>query len=135
MFRFSFDHTTQCLRVICRERDAFDSLREAFSVKNDAAFFTERYGYKAKARLYAINQFGFFLPGLLFEILSWIKTQYGGLSCVAMSQNCKSYIDDFLTPLKPLLAKRFEISNMSDDLGRNNELVRSNASSKDFRDY
>ena len=85
VFRFSFDATTKCLRVICRERSAFDELREAFSTKNEAAFFSERYGYKAKERIYEINAFGFFLPGLLFEILSWIKTQYGGLSCIAMS--------------------------------------------------
>ena len=110
--------------MICRDNSAFEELREAFSVKNDAAFFSERYGYQAKERLYAINNFGFFLPGLLFEVLSWIKTQYGGLSCIAMSTNCKKYIDDFLLPLKHIIKDRFEISNVSDDTGRNNELVR-----------
>lgn len=122
VFRISYDETTRFLRVICREYGAFNQLQEAFSVKNDAAFFSERYGYQAKERLYAINKFGFFAPGLLFDILSWIKTQYGGLSCVAMSQNCKKYIDDYLLPLKNLIRERFDISNMSEDTGRNNEL-------------
>lgn len=101
---------------------ALEDLREAFSVKNDAAFFSERYGYKAEEKLYAINKFGFFAPGMLFEVLSWIKTQYGGLSCVAMSSRCKQYIDDFLLPLKKSIRQRFEVSNMSEDTGRNNEL-------------
>lgn len=135
VFRFSFDSTTKCLRVICREREAFDQLREAFSVKNDAAFFSERYGYQAKDRIYDINAFGFFLPGLLFEILSWIKTQYGGLSCIVLSQNCKQYINDYLLPLKSCIKKPFQISNISDDTGRNNELQRENSSSREYRDY
>lgn len=80
-----FDSTTRCLRVVCRDNGAFKDLQEAFSVKNESAFFSERYGYKAAERLYAINKFGFFAPGLLFEVLSWIKTQYGGLNCVALS--------------------------------------------------
>ena len=135
VFRITFDSTTRCLRVVCRDNDAFKDLQEAFSVKNESAFFSERYGYKAAERLYAINKFGFFAPGLLFEVLSWIKTQYGGLNCVAMSQNCKSYIDDWLMPLKKSLKEKFEVSNMSDDLGRNNELTRNGQSPKEFRDY
>ena len=135
VFRIVYDDTTRCLRVICRDNSAFEELREAFSVKNDAAFFSERYGYQAKERLYAINNFGFFLPGLLFEVLSWIKTQYGGLSCIAMSTNCKKYIDDFLLPLKHLIKEKFEISNVSDDTGRNNELIRLGDNAKQFRDY
>lgn len=91
-------------------------------MKNDAAFFSERYGYKAAERLYAINKFGFFAPGMLFDILSWVKTQYGGLACVAISQNCKKYIDDFLMPLKAGVKEKFEVSNISEDVGRNNEL-------------
>ena len=71
-------------------------------MKNDAAFFSERYGYKAAEFLFAINKFGFFSPGLLFEILSWIKLHYGDLSKLAMSANCKKYIDDFILPLKSL---------------------------------
>ena len=104
-------------------------------MKNDAAFFSERYGYKAKQKLYAINNFGFFLPGLLFEVLSWIKTHYGSLSCIAMSEKCKNYIDDWLVPLKKCISTKFTISNVSDDVGRNNELVRNGQQPKVFRNY
>jgi hypothetical protein len=100
VFRISFDDTTMQLRVICRDHHAFDDLREAFSVKNTAAFFSERYGYKAQERLYTINKFGFFQPGMLFEVLNWIKLNYGSLSSLAMSSSCKKYIEDYLVPLK-----------------------------------
>ena len=124
VFRITYDQTTCQLRIICREHQAFDELQEAFSVKNDSAFFTERYGYKAAEKLYAINRFGFFEPGLLFEILSWIKLHYGGLSCVAISSNCKEYIDDWLMPLKKTIKEQFSLSNVAEDTGRNNELRR-----------
>lgn len=135
VFRISYDDTTNQLRLICKDHNAFDEIQEAFSVKNDSAFFTERYGYKSAEKLYAINKFGFFAPGLLFEILSWIKTNYGGLGTVAISSNCKRYIDDMLMPLKSYISKRFEISNLSDDVGRNNELIRNEKQPKKFRDY
>lgn len=122
VFRIVYDDTMRCLRIFCREHDAFEQLQEAFSVKNDSAFFAENYGYQAKERLYAINSFGFFSSGLLFEILTWIKLNYGSISCVAISQNCKQYIDDVLVPLKSTIKERFEISNISEDVGRNNEL-------------
>ena len=124
VFRISYDDTVNQLRLICRDATAFNEIQEVFSVKNDAAFFSERYGYQAKERLYAINKFGFFSSGLLFEILSWIKSQYGSLSCVAVSQNCKKYIDDYLMPLKKQCTQKFELSNISEDTGRNNELRR-----------
>ena len=135
LFRITYDAGTGMMRIMSRRYDAFEDIRDKFSASNDAAFFSERYGYQAKERLYAINNFGFFLPGLLFEVLSWIKTQYGGLSCIAMSTNCKKYIDDFLLPLKHIIKDRFEISNVSDDTGRNNELVRLGENAKQFRDY
>lgn len=107
MFRIVFDSTTRCLRIVCRDNDAFEELRDAFSVKNDAAFFSERYGYKAADKIYDINKFGFFAPGLVFEVLTWIKTNYGSLSCVALSERCMQYIDDFLMPLKHKLKEEF----------------------------
>ena len=135
LFRITYDSTTRCLRLICKHQEIFNELRKAFSVKNDAAFFSERYGYKAAEFLFAINKFGFFSPGLLFEILSWIKLHYGDLSKLAMSANCKKYIDDFILPLKSLVKERFEISNISDDVGRNNELIRDGKEPKQFREY
>lgn len=122
IFRIVYDNVTNNLRIICKTVEAFEELREAFSVKNDSAFFLERYGYQAEQKLYAINKFGFFLPGLLFEILNWIKTLYGGLHCVALSNNCKAYINDYLTPLKPLITNEFVISNCADDTGKNEQL-------------
>lgn len=123
VFRITFDATTRCFRVICKDNSALDELRKAFQVKNDAAFFSERYGYKANEFLYAINQFGFFSPGLLFEILQWIKMSYGSAKPLVLSQNCVSYINDYLVPLKSQLCNNmFDISNISEDSGRNNEL-------------
>lgn len=121
--------------MICGDHDAFEEIRDAFSVKNNAAFFSERYGYKAAEKLYAINKFGFFLPGLVFEILHWVKLHYGSLQSVAMSPRCKKFIDDHLMPLKSTLKDNFEISNISDDLGRNNELERLGKGSLEYRDY
>jgi hypothetical protein len=67
-------------------------LRNAFSVDNSAAFFVSRYGYKTELKKYAINKFGYFSSGLLFEILEWIKDNFGSLAVVAISKNCNSYI-------------------------------------------
>lgn len=85
VFRLSFDPTTKNFRLICRDNYAFDEVRKAFRVKNDAAFFSERYGYKQDEFLYAINKFGFFAPGMLFDVLSWIKLSYGSAKPVAIS--------------------------------------------------
>ena len=85
VFRLTFDATTRCFRVICRDIDAFDEIRNAFSAKNTSAFFSERYGYKAEEFVYAINKFGFFQAGLVFEVLQWIKDAYGSLKPLAMS--------------------------------------------------
>ena len=135
VFRISYDDTTNQLRIICKDKNAFIELQDAFSVKNDAAFFSERYGYKSAEKLYAINKFGFFASGLLFEVLNWIKTNYGGLSCIAMSHNCKQYINDWLLPLKGVIKEKFEISNISNDVGRNAELKRTGKSQFEFRGY
>ena len=118
----TFDPTTKNFRIICRNSAAFDEIRNAFRVKNDAAFFSERYGFKAAEFLFAINKFGFFSPGLLFDILHWMKDTYGSLKPLAMSEKCKKYIDDYLLPLKSCCLKEFAISNISEDSGRNNEL-------------
>lgn len=82
-----------------------------------------------------INKFGFFAPGLLFEVFNWIKLHYGSLQIVAMSNKCMQYVSDFLTPLKSIIKKRFQLSNISDDLGRNNELERLGKSTLEYRNY
>ena len=87
-FRVSFDHVTGCMRVVARSRDALEEIRKAFSVENKSAFFSQQYGYKGEQRLYNVNKFGYFQPGLVFQVLDWIKTQYGSLNCVAVSKKC-----------------------------------------------
>lgn len=135
VFRLVFDPTTRSFRLICKDNYAFDEIRKAFSVKNDSAFFSERYGFRAEEFLYAINKFGFFAPGMLFDIMQWIKDSYGTANVVAISQNCKKYIDDYLLPLKSICQKEFSISNISDDVGRNNERLREGKQQFVFRDY
>ena len=58
----------------------------------------------------------------MFEVLEWIKLHYGDLQLVAISGKSKNYIHDVLTPLKDF--KLSEVSNISEDIGRNNELRR-----------
>lgn len=137
IFRISYDAVVKEMKIIAKQWTVFDELREAFSAQNSAAFFVSRYGYKAEEKLYAINKFGYFLPGLIFEILKWIKTNFGDLSCVALSDVCKRYILEQLTPLKQPLAKLgpITVSNLSDDLGRNNERIRQGLEPFNYRDY
>jgi len=54
-----------------------------------------------------------------------IRESYGTAHVVALSKNCLNYISDYLTPLKAVLnGKTFEIANVAEDTGRNNELRR-----------
>ena len=108
-----------CLRIVARSRDAFEELRNAFSVENKAAFFSQQYGYKGNPRLYNINQFGYFPSGLVYQILEWIKTQYGSLNHVVVSKKCADYVKNVLTPLKGKVERDFEIFNVAEDSGAN----------------
>jgi hypothetical protein len=119
VFRVLYDGVMRCLRVVARTRDAFEELRNVFSVENKSAFFSQQYGYRGEPRLYNINKFGFFLPGLVYDILQWIKTQYGTLNVVAISKNCSRYLSDELKPLRSRLSSRFELSNIANDSGVN----------------
>ena len=124
-FRVTFDPVLNCLRIMSRSRDQLDELREVFSVENKSAFFSQQYGYRGKSRLYNVNQFGFFQSGLIYDLLEWIKTQYGSLDCVAISRQCASYMSDVLKPLKVTLSSgRFELSNISDDTGVNADIAK-----------
>jgi superfamily II DNA or RNA helicase len=60
--------------------DKFEEIREAFSVKNEAAFFVRRqYGRFLPQRTYAITPTGRFDPGLYFEIRKYLNSsQYVG---------------------------------------------------------
>ena len=59
IFRIIFDNNLCEFRILCKNYDIFDEIREAFSVTNPGAFFSQRYGYKAESKLYQINKFGY----------------------------------------------------------------------------
>lgn len=122
IFRISYDSAVNSMRILCKRPDLFEEIQKAFSVDNPQAFFSQQYGYRGQSKLFAINKFGYFLPGLVFEVLEWIKLHYGDLQLVAISKNCQSYIHEILTPLKGFQIS--QISNISEDVGRNNELRR-----------
>ena len=122
VFRICFDSAVNALRLLCKRQDLFEEIQNAFSVDNPQAFFSQQYGFKGQSKLLAINKFGYFAPGLVFEVLEWIKMHYGDLQLVAISSKCQTYIKEVLTPLKKF---NFDnISNVSEDTGRNNELRR-----------
>ena len=135
LYRIYFDNVVKHFKIVCRDNSYLDEIREAFSSKNDAQFFSRQYGYQTSDKIYEITRFGHFLPGFIFNVLRWIKENYGTLDCIAMSDNCKKYISDYLTPLKKSIVKEFKLSNISDDLGRNNELERQNQHGREIRDY
>lgn len=141
IFRIIFDSCVRKFKLIAKRYEMLEEIRNAFSANNPSAFIVKQYGYRAEARLYAINKFGYFSPGLLFNVLSWIKESYGDLSCLVMSTSCKQYILDYLTPLKSYVqnmkrsADTFEIANVSDDSGRNAELKKAGKPEYKYRDY
>lgn len=140
IFRFMFDSKINKMRVITNSNNAFDELKSTFSTVNSTSFFAKQYGYNISPRFYEINQFGYFESGLLFEILAHIKRQYGSLDVVAISKNCKNYIEDFLKPLHNVFYEKningnIELFNVSEDNGRNEQLVSLGKSAYEFRQY
>lgn len=119
VFKFLFDANLNMMRVLCSKPKLFECMREAFSDNNDAAFYMSMYGYKTDNKVYLINPFGYFKPGVFFSILEYIKLHFGNLSYVAMSEQCKDYISDYLTPLKRYVKQFsrnvFQICNISED--------------------
>lgn len=132
-FRLSWDPAVGMARVIARSRDSLDELREAFSVKNKAAFFSQQYGYKGEDRLYNVNKFGYFQAGLAYDVLDWIKTQYGSLACVAISKNMAAFMKEVLRPLAGVA--EFKLRNVADDSGRNAELAAAGGRPMAMRPY
>ena len=138
-FRLTYDQHVGKFRILSRSYDMFEEVRDAFSAENSSAFFVKQYGYRAEPKVYAINKFGYFSVGLVWEIFKWIKDQFGDLSVVAISKSCKDYIDEVLTPLKAFVQKMnatdWKIANISDDTGRNAERRREGKPEYAFRDY
>ena len=139
IFRIAYDASTNMMQIACRSFNVENNLRHTFSVANQSAFFVERYGFKAEARLYAINKFGLFKPGLVWEILKWIKQEYGSLSVLVMSDKCKAYINEQLLPLKSFVNSldkdNWIAANIADDTGRNAERRREGKPTYEYRDY
>jgi len=77
MIAFSFDPKKGAGII---SGDKLEDIREAFSVKNEAAFFVrKRYGRFLPQRSYAITPTGRFEPGLYFEIRKFLtNNQYVG---------------------------------------------------------
>lgn len=122
-FRISYSSIYNNLKLECRNPYDFNLIQEAFTDTNPNAFFMRQYGYDVPQKVSVINQFGFFQPGLLFEILKFIRTMFGSVDCVALSDEMKRYVSDHIVPLRKVLPKGgFEISNISEDSGRNDEL-------------
>lgn len=116
-FRISFDHTQLKWRILSESQYDFDKLVDTFSVPNPAAFYSKVYGFNANKNLFLVNNFGFFPIGLIFEVLKYIKTKYGTTDVVAMSDNTRRFLKDFLLPLKDFINNKdklsFKVSNIS----------------------
>ena len=121
LFRLTYDSDGDMLRIIAKNQTILDELVEAFTVDNPAAFYSQQYGYAGEPKLYNVNPFGYFSSGLLFDILEWIKTQYGSLRYLAVSAQCANYIADFVKPLERYITNQFEITDLIDDVGTNIE--------------
>lgn len=136
LFRISFDSTLNRMRLRCFNFKEMDEIMKVYSDVNPASFFMKQYGYNVDNRLYVINKFGYFPSGFFFEIVRYIKRQYGSTSVIALSENTKRYISERLIPLKKILeGKTFGISNVSEDSGRNIELEEEGKNPFLFRDY
>lgn len=99
-FKILFDPNMNMLQIRTLDQSIFDCMREAFSATNSNAFYVSLHGYSVDETVNLINEFGYFSPGLIFDILSYININFGGLQCVYMSEQCKDYVKDYLTPLK-----------------------------------
>ena len=82
-----------------------EEVRNAFSADNPKEFIAKQYGYCCEKMVYAINKFGYFAPGLVFEVMEWILTNFGSLDSLAISKNCLAYLDEQLMPLKRYIGK------------------------------
>lgn len=118
LFRISYVSNSRRFRILALNSNDFESMVSAFSDQNPAAFFKGQYGYSDSPTISPINKFGFFPVGLVFEILRYIRLRYGNLSVVAMSKECKSFIEDRLRPFGKYTSgmdrDSFQVSNIAD---------------------
>jgi hypothetical protein len=138
LFRISYDSTTNNLLLQCFNENDLNKIIETYSDNNPAYFYMRQYGYNTPKKISIINNFGFFPSGFFFEIINYIKIQYGSLNVVEMSKNFKNYLQDKLIPLRSFVKQvnnNFKIYNISEDSGRNKELISQNKKPYEYRDY
>jgi superfamily II DNA or RNA helicase len=110
--------------------DLFEEIREAFSVKNEAAFFMRRYGRFLPQRTYAITPTGRFDPGLYFEIRKYltanqfvgeVKTDdelYNHIAPAKKWQSSPLYSNNIIPLALPLRDYQEEIVKKAFSIGR-----------------
>ena len=137
LFRISYDYVTNSLVLKCFNQDDLEKIIDIYSDNNPSYFYMRQYGYNTPKKISIINTFGYFPSGFLFEILNFIKFQYGSLNVVEMSPNFKMYLNDKLMPLRNFIKENntFTVSNISEDSGRNKELISQQKNPYEYRDY
>jgi len=117
-----------CLRILCRNSNDLDEITSNFREIDTSSFYTQRFSSKSIENYrYSVSPFGYFQPGLLRDLLEFLKTNsivnpFGEpLSCfVCISSGVMRFMNEWLFPLnqqiKQLQAKGdIEISNISED--------------------
>lgn len=117
-FRIAFDADQVKWRILSDSPHEFEKLINTFSVPNPSAFYSKVYGFNTSKNLYIVNKFGYFPVGLIFEVLKYIKNEYGTTDVVVMSNNAKRFLKDYLLPIKSFIEDKdklsFQVSNISE---------------------
>lgn len=130
-FRILFDGDAGELRLLCKYTYDLNEIVDAFSSNNPNAFFMKKHGLNVPAKLYVVNNFGFFPPGMFYEVIRKIKLKYGSLAPLAIGKKTMQYIKDYLTPLKDFIAngglgeggeEAFVPDNIANDTGKDIDL-------------
>lgn len=123
VFRILFDPSMNMMRILCREPKLLECMRDAFSDDNASYFYVSLHGYDIDKKVYLINQFGYFKPGLFFDVAAYIKNHFGNMDCLYMSNQFREYVSDYIIPLRKYVKNidkdSFEVMNICDDSGRN----------------
>ena len=125
--------------LTCFNQKDLEKIIELYSDVNPSYFYMKQYGYEVDKKVSIINAFGYFPCGFFFEICNYIKLQYGSLNVLALSNNFKKYCNDKMMPFREFFQsnekKSINIANISEDSGRNKELILNNKDPYNYRDY
>lgn len=124
-FYVGFDSQQLMFRLMARDAVKLDRVVRKFREVDQSSFFT---GRRDPVYLYAVSPFGFFPPGLLFDVLGFIQrdfefnpTNLPVGKMVLIGPKAKSYVYDYLVPLAGkvaalgISAEEFTPSNISMD--------------------